>query len=135
MVVLVHDEVHFPVSKAFAVSFCWPFMDADAVTYVGSLRFLSFSGLSFILHLVAAIPCKFSRLILAYELIDSFVGYAYAILCQYASYLFGRPLLILDQLLYLPTHFWFDGAIAWSATFLASGALVSLYPNVFAVLG
>ena len=32
--------------------------------------------------LVAAVPCKFSRLILAYELIDSFVGYAYAILCQ-----------------------------------------------------
>ena len=82
IVVLVHDEVHFPVSKALAVSFCRPFMDADAVAYVGSLRFLSFSGLSFILHLVAAVPCKFSRLILAYELIDSFVGYAYAILAN-----------------------------------------------------
>ena len=84
---------------------------------------------------MAAVSCKFSRLILTYELIDSFVGYAYAILCQYASYLFGRPLLILDQLLYLPTHFWLDSAITWSATFFTFGALVSLYPNVFAVLG
>ena len=86
-------------------------------------------------HLVAAASCQFSHLIIAYELVDGFVGYAYASLCQYADYLVGGPLFVLDKLLYPPTQFGFDGAITWSATFLTFGALVCLYPNVFAVLG
>ena len=135
VIVLVHDEVHFPVTKSFAVSFCRPFMDADAVTYVGSLRFLSFPGFSCIFHLVAAVSCKFSRLIITYEFVDGLVGYAYAFYSQEAWDLFGRPLLVLDQLLYLPTHFGFDGAITRSATFFTFCALVCLCPNVFAVLG
>ena len=57
---------------------------------------LIFLDFSCIFHLVAAVSCKFSRLIITYEFVDGFVGYAYAFLCQYAGYLFGGPLLVLD---------------------------------------
>ena len=84
MVFLVHDEVHLPVPEAFAVCLYRPLMDADAVTYVGSLRLLSFPGLSGIFHLMSAVSRKYSRLILSYELVDGFVGYAYAFFSQEA---------------------------------------------------
>ena len=70
MVVLVHDKVHLPITETLTVGFRRAFMYAYAVAYVGSLSLLSFSGFSCVFHLVAAVACKLSRLILTYKLID-----------------------------------------------------------------
>ena len=115
VVVLVHDEVHLPVSKACPVGLFGPLMDAHAVLDVGCPRLMLLGVFPVVFHLVAAVPGKLSRIISPYHGIDGLMGDVVPLLPQPSGYLLGGPLLLGQQLPRTPLQGVADGAVARSA--------------------
>ena len=133
VLVLVHDEVHLPVSEAFAVGLWRALVYAHAVLDVGGLRLVLVRGAPVVLHLVPAVLGQLARLICPYELVDGLMGDLHALLLQIAGDLGWRPLLVHDELLDTPDELRGLPAVAWLTVAALHGLLMRLLEVITAV--
>ena len=94
--VLVHYQVHLPVSESLLVGLPWTLVDADPVPDTWGYGLMPVGRSTAVFHPMPAVPDQLPTCILADHLVDGFMGNAGSLLRQIAGYLFGRPLLLND---------------------------------------
>ena len=134
LAVLANYGVHLPVSETCPVGFCRALVDAYAVRDI--LYFCSPVGsyMTVVFHLVPTVRGEFSALVGTDMTIYQLVGYILATAFHIRRYLFGRPVILLQQIQGFPNDCGILCMVGCGTLTAIHCLCVSLIPQIVALI-